>query len=260
MFVTCATSQGPMATLKVEVHGAPYTRYAMFVTAPVSHAEMWPCAASALDWLPHHSASAPCRLLLSENEVGATTTGREKSRPSSLEPVLVGFEDGGRRCPARRPSRHFAAPPVLTWATRPKQRGAQLSPRGPATHTGLACSNGEAGRSGSTAPIDCASRGAELRCVASSASKGRLLGRTGSLARAHASVLRSVGIRRSASPAGGWSGIDAVVLTVQAAAEGRIVSAVSQRASAVSKRGPHRFARHGSRGPTTGWGEKQPPE
>ena len=69
----------------------------MSVTAPVSHAEMWPCAASALAGLPHHSKSAPSRLPLSENEVGATTTGREKSRPSSLEPVLVGFEDGGHR-------------------------------------------------------------------------------------------------------------------------------------------------------------------
>ena len=137
----------------------------MSVTAPVSHAEMWPCAASALAGLPHHSASAPCRLLLSENEVGATTTGREKSRPSSLEPVLVGFEDGEHRCPVRRASRHFAAPPVLTWATRPKQRGAQLSPRGPATETGLACSTGEAGRSGSTAPIDCASREAQSRAA-----------------------------------------------------------------------------------------------
>ena len=204
----------------------------MSVTALVSHAEMWPCAASALAGLPHHSASAPCRLLLSENEVGATTTGREKSRRSSLEPNLVGFEDRGRRCPASRPSRHLAAQPVLAWATRPKQRGAQLSPRGPATHTGLACSNGE--RSGSMAPIDCANRGAEPRCVASSASKGRLLGRTGSLARAHASVLRSLGIRRSASPAEGWSGIGAVLLTVRAAAEGRIVSAARQRASAVS--------------------------
>ena len=196
---------------------------------------MWPCAASALAGLPHHLASAPRRLLLSENEVGATTTGREKSRPSSLEPVLVGFEDGGHRCPVRRPSRHFAAQPVLTWATRPKQRGAQLSPRGPATHAGLACSTGEAaGRSGSTAPIDCVNRGAELRRVASSASKGRLLGRTGPLARARARVLRSLGIRRSPSPAGGWSGIGAVVLTAHAAAEGRIVSAVRQRASAVS--------------------------
>ena len=88
----------------------------MSVTAPVSHTEMWPCAASALAGLPHHSKSAPSRLPLSENEVGATTTGREKSRRSSLEPVLVGFEDGGRRCSARRPSRHFAAPPVLTWS------------------------------------------------------------------------------------------------------------------------------------------------
>ena len=69
MFVTCATSQEPMAPLKVEVHGAPYTRLDMSVTAPVSHAEMWPCAASALAGLPHHSASAPCRLLLLENEV-----------------------------------------------------------------------------------------------------------------------------------------------------------------------------------------------
>ena len=163
------------------------------------------------------------------------TTGREKSRRSSREPVLVGFEDGGHRCPARSPSRHFAAPPVLTWATRPKQRGAQLSPRRPATHTGLACSNSEVpGRSGSTAPIDCVNRGAELRCVASSASKGRLLGRTGSLARAHASVLRSLGIRKSASPAEGWSGIGAVLLTVRAAAEGRIVSAVPQLVSAPS--------------------------
>ena len=213
----------------------------MSVTAPVSHAEMWPCAASALAGLPHHSASAPCRLLLSENEVGATTTGREKSRPSSLEPVLVGFEDEGHRCPARSPSRHFAAPPVVSWATCILGHAAQLSPRGPATHMGLACSTGEAERSGSTAPIDRANRSAELRCVASSASKGRLLGCTGSLARAHASVLRSLGIlRRSASPAEGWSGIGAVVLTVHAAAEGRIVSAVSQRVSAVSKQG-HRF-------------------
>ena len=169
------------------------------------------------------------------------TTGREKSRRSSREPVLVGFEDGGQRCPARRPSRRFAAQPVLTWATRPKQGGAQLSPRRPATHAGLACSTGEAGgRSGSTAPIDWASRGAELRCVASSASKGRLLGRTGSLARAHASVLRSLGIRRSASPAEGWSGTGAAVLTVHAAANGRIVSAVPKRVSAVSKRGTPR--------------------
>ena len=51
MFVTCATSQEPMAPLKVEVHGAPYTRSDMSVTAPVSHAEMWPCAASALTGL-----------------------------------------------------------------------------------------------------------------------------------------------------------------------------------------------------------------
>jgi len=131
MFVTCATSQEPMGPLKVERHGALATSPDMSVTAPVSHAEMWPCAASALAGLPHHSASAPCRLLLSENEVGATNTGREKSRPSSLEPVLVGFEDGGRRCTARRFSRHFAAPPVPSWATRPKQRGAQLSRVGP---------------------------------------------------------------------------------------------------------------------------------
>ena len=136
MFVTCATSQEPMATLKEERHGAPYTRLDMSVTAPVSHAAMWPCAASALVGLPHHSASAPCRLLLSENEVGATTTGREKSRPRSrLEPILVGFEDGGHRCPARRPS---PAQPVLTWATRPKQRGAQLSPCGASTTLALA--------------------------------------------------------------------------------------------------------------------------
>ena len=39
----------------------------MSVTAPVSHAEMWPCAASALVGLPHHSAIAPCRLLLELN-------------------------------------------------------------------------------------------------------------------------------------------------------------------------------------------------
>ena len=69
MLVTCATSQEPMAPLKEERHGAPYTRLDMSVTAPVSHAEMRPCAASALAGLPHHSASAPCRLLLFENEV-----------------------------------------------------------------------------------------------------------------------------------------------------------------------------------------------
>ena len=69
MLVTCATSQEPMAPLKEERHGASYTRLDRSVTEPVSHAEMWPCAASALDWLPHHSASAPCRLLLLENEV-----------------------------------------------------------------------------------------------------------------------------------------------------------------------------------------------
>ena len=69
MFVTCATSQEPMAPLKVERHGALYTRLDMSVTAPVSHAEMWPWAASTLAGLPHHSASAPCRLLLFENEV-----------------------------------------------------------------------------------------------------------------------------------------------------------------------------------------------
>ena len=69
MLVTCATSQEPMAPLEVERHGAPYTSLDMSVTAPVSHAEMWPCAASALAGLPHHSASAPCRLLLLENEV-----------------------------------------------------------------------------------------------------------------------------------------------------------------------------------------------
>ena len=109
----------------------------------------------------------------------------------------------------------------------PEAERSTALPRGPATHTGLACPNGESGRSGSTAPIDCANRGAELRCVASPASKGRPLGRTGSLARAHASVLRSLGIRRSASPAEGWSGIGAVLLTVRAAAEGRIVSAIS---------------------------------
>ena len=109
---------------------------------------------------------------------------------------------------------------------------------------GLACSTGEAERSGSTAPIDCANRGAELRRVASSASKGRLLGRTGSLARARARVLRSLGIRRSASPAEGWSGIGAVVLTVHAAADGRIVSAVSQRVSAVSKGQRFTASRH----------------
>ena len=69
MFVTCATSQEPMGPLKVERHGALATSPDMSVTAPVSHAEMWPCAASALAGLPHHSASAPCRLLLSENEL-----------------------------------------------------------------------------------------------------------------------------------------------------------------------------------------------
>ena len=69
MLVTCATSQEPMGPLKVERHGALCTSIYMFVTALVSHAEMWPCAASALAGLPHHSASAPCRLLLLENEV-----------------------------------------------------------------------------------------------------------------------------------------------------------------------------------------------
>ena len=133
-----------MGSLKEELHGALYMRYDMSVTALVSHAEMWPYAASALAGLPHHSASAPRRLLLLENEVGAT--GTEKSRPSSREPVLMGLEDRRRRCPARRPSRHSAAQPVPTWATRPKERGAQLSPRGPATHTGLACSNATARR------------------------------------------------------------------------------------------------------------------
>ena len=51
MFVTCATSQEPMGPLKEERHGASYTRLDMSVTAPVSHAEMWPCAASALTGL-----------------------------------------------------------------------------------------------------------------------------------------------------------------------------------------------------------------
>ena len=72
MFVTCATSQEPMGSLKVTPQSPKKELIAaadMSVTAPVSHAEMWPCAASALAGLPHHSASAPCRLLLLENEV-----------------------------------------------------------------------------------------------------------------------------------------------------------------------------------------------
>ena len=128
---------------------------------------------------------------------------------------------------------HFvtAAQPAATWSLwvlRPKLRGAsQLSSRRPATHTGLACSNGEVGRSGSPAPVDCVNRGAESRCVASSASKGWLLGRTCSLATAHVSVLCSHGIRRCAARAVVWPGIGAVALTEPAAAECRIVLAVS---------------------------------
>ena len=78
----------------------------MLVTAAVSHVEMWPCAISALVALPHHSASASSRLLLSANEVGAATTGSVTRTTSSLKQasaaaVLDGLEvGGGRRCSA----------------------------------------------------------------------------------------------------------------------------------------------------------------
>ena len=67
MLVTCATSQEPMGSLK-SPRQKKESDPDMSVTAPVSHAEMWPSTASALAGLRHHSASAPCRLLLSENE------------------------------------------------------------------------------------------------------------------------------------------------------------------------------------------------
>ena len=56
MFLTRATSQEPMGALKEmrQVHGAFHMRRDMSVTAPVSHSEMWPCAASALAGLLHH--------------------------------------------------------------------------------------------------------------------------------------------------------------------------------------------------------------
>ena len=94
MFVTCATSQEPMGSLKVEVHGASRTSPDMSVTAPVSHAEIWPCAASALAGLPHHSASAPCRLLLSKNEPGGDGGGEGCGGESGGEEGGDGGEGG----------------------------------------------------------------------------------------------------------------------------------------------------------------------
>ena len=58
MFVTLATFHPSMSSLKVDLHGALYSRLLMSVVELVSHVETGPRAASVLVGFAHHSASA----------------------------------------------------------------------------------------------------------------------------------------------------------------------------------------------------------
>ena len=83
MVVTLPTSHAFKSLLKVDLHGALYMSLSKFVTALTSHAEIEPCAKSAVVWLVQNSTSTASRLALVAKPVADAVCAIATSKPSS---------------------------------------------------------------------------------------------------------------------------------------------------------------------------------